>query len=183
MRQIIIDSIKNFYKEQEPYIENLRTTSTCSALCNHCCHALIRFSVAEAIVILNEHTVSQREITDYMDHLREVNNNMDEWFKHKWPCLFLKNGKCSIYTARPWVCRTLFVTSNPNQCVSDNATVVNIMESNPAYFKVMNHIASIAQLPWGGIPQPMALRWAQAWSEGGLIKMTPIMLKDLSKNS
>jgi len=56
----------------------------------------------------------------------------DEWFRESHPCVFLENGRCSIYKVRPVACRSYFVINDPSLCQPDNKqTILHI--DNSAY--------------------------------------------------
>jgi uncharacterized protein len=65
----------------------------CKKGCSSCCHYKVSISEIEIAHIENHTKIKRNEIF-----------NQSENF-HGTPCTFLKNGACSIYEVRPFVCR------------------------------------------------------------------------------
>ena len=110
---------------------------TCKLGCCHCCRYYILTNIAEA------HTLAQyikRELSvEQINDLRMRTHRWHEWdnsrpgrypsaniaeqtdFSNYDPCCpLLVNGACIAYPARPLVCRTHFVCSNPLSCSAAN---------------------------------------------------------------
>jgi hypothetical protein len=111
--------------------------ASCKLGCCHCCRHHILANVVEA------HTLAQyvrRELSaDQMDDLRMRTQQWHEWdnsrpgryrsshiggqtdLSHYVPCCpLLVDGACIAYPARPVVCRTHFVRSDPLSCLATN---------------------------------------------------------------
>jgi len=78
---------------------------------------LKRFSAA--VEIMERSGILARVIDAYSHHLldREVMNQVQKaYFRLGIPCPFLEDAKCSIYPARPFICRQYLVVSDPARC-------------------------------------------------------------------
>lgn len=110
----------------------------CGAGCSHCCHQNIRIHGGEGPAI-------DRYITEELDQATRavVKQNLAAWLeyfdkvtpgrlayvdvlafeqritKDRVPCFFLIDGRCSIYRARPLVCRTHSVNDSAEACAAD----------------------------------------------------------------
>jgi Fe-S-cluster containining protein len=172
-----MDELLKFYADQEPYIADLRSRSSCSPACNHCCYPLLRYSVAEAILLLREYPLEPGVIDEARENLRVTANDPEDWLRRKYPCPFLRDDTCQVYAVRPWICRSHFIVGNPEGCSGGTVHVLDITSSNPAYFKVMNEL----RLPWGPIPYPLALSWAQTYLAEGSASMFACLKKDTER--
>jgi len=97
--------------------------TACRNKCSHCCHQAVAVSREEAKVI-SHMTQAVRDDTIATQYFGEVDQK--KYFNV--PCVFLKNGTCSIYYNRPLMCRTHFnLTDDPSLC----DTVKNPMAEVP----------------------------------------------------
>jgi Fe-S-cluster containining protein len=167
-------ALLEFYAAQEPYIAELRTRASCSPSCNHCCYPLLRYSVAEAILLLQAYPLEPRMIDEYRERLTSTQNDPEVWLRRKYPCPFLRDDACQVYAVRPWICRSHFVVGDPQACSGGTVHVLDITSSNPAYFATMN----ATRLPWGPIPYPLALSWSQTYLTSGSSAMSALVKKD-----
>lgn len=84
----------------------------CRSGCSHCCHQSVGITPLEGFAIV-EHLRSTRsadELTGVLSKLEERGSETDgltaaEQYSPRFPCVFLEGGACSIYEARPLVCR------------------------------------------------------------------------------
>lgn len=84
----------------------------CRQGCSHCCHQTVGVTPLEAFAIVS-HLVSTRsdgELTMLQaaleERVRETRGlTAAEQYSPRFPCVFLADGACSIYEARPLVCR------------------------------------------------------------------------------
>ena len=84
----------------------------CSAECSYCCHLLVEVSVPEVVSLvsfINENfTATDLEALKIRVQKTEQRirgmNSYERLFARE-PCPLLRNGKCSVYAARPLVCR------------------------------------------------------------------------------
>jgi Fe-S-cluster containining protein len=122
-------------------LERLRSRkgviANCRLGCSHCCRFHIPLSIVEA------HTLSQHIQREFSEsQIRSLRMRTLQW--HEWDgsrpgrhpsgalqkqtdlsaydhcCPLLIDGACSAYLARPFVCRTHFVSSHPWYCLAAN---------------------------------------------------------------
>lgn len=84
----------------------------CRQGCSHCCHQTVGVTPLEAFAIVEHlvHTRSDDELTVLLaaleSRVRETRGlTAAEQYSPRFPCVFLADGECSIYEARPLVCR------------------------------------------------------------------------------
>jgi len=87
--------LKLLYNFMDSLYIHVNKNTPCQNGCNHCCHYNVSISELEAELIENE-TKAKR--------LKGLSNTFVTDF-HGIPCPFLKEGSCSIYSSRPFVCR------------------------------------------------------------------------------
>lgn len=116
--------------------------ATCSAACNGCCYQKFDVSFGEGLA-LARWLIDQGRADDALDwELRKAAVKMTgashrEHMLAKIPCVFLVDGKCSVYEARPLLCRTVFVRSDPAWCHPDS--------------KGEHEVELMDQAPWGAM--------------------------------
>lgn len=99
-------------KAIDKYIDKNGKVS-CRAGCSACCHQQINISDLEADLIMEE--VEKRDIKlDQLKLARQGAWDKNDYYnkKHRGlaACVFLQEGKCSIYKQRPAVCRSYTVS-------------------------------------------------------------------------
>ena len=84
----------------------------CQAGCDHCCYQSVGVTPPEALAIRDHlrKTRSAADLAAVAAHLAERHDrtrglSSDERFSPDHPCPFLREGRCSIYQARPLACR------------------------------------------------------------------------------
>ncbi|WP_176736535.1 YkgJ family cysteine cluster protein [Oligoflexus tunisiensis] len=104
--------------------QNGQQPISCAAGCAACCHARVDISKHEKRLILahlktNPVTIDRERLAVQTQALRE-----GTWDQLPFParqCVFLdKSSRCSIYEARPLLCRRYFVTSDRQHCYAEN---------------------------------------------------------------
>lgn len=93
----------------------------CGKACDNCCHQKVLSTPAEGLAIyllLRQEGRWSRELEARLDveDRYATRTSHDEWFKERRPCLFLKNGECSVYAVRPVGCLSTFSTNDPKFC-------------------------------------------------------------------
>ena len=112
---------------------------SCKSGCGQCCRQLVPVSAPEAIYIM-ETVFSEGNSRSgvYKDRFSEIRDRLEkdgfwpklmhidpakdqsalaaEYWLRRIPCPFLLNDSCSIYSARPCICREYNVTSSPKLC-------------------------------------------------------------------
>jgi Fe-S-cluster containining protein len=98
----------------------------CKAGCAFCCHQFEVHASAPEVIRLADHIDStfdgerRARLMERLD-LLEVERDkipLADWSLHRLPCALLEDGRCSVYTARPFVCRS--VTSYDVGACEDN---------------------------------------------------------------
>ena len=119
----------------------------CKSGCIHCCYNQIALTEPEAL-FLGMHLLETRT-PEQLPELRAralaltERLNGKSWrdigmARHLLPCVFLENGNCSVYPARPFACRG-WNSVDVNMCVRSNLTedAMTLIENHP----IMRQIA------------------------------------------
>lgn len=175
--QRAIEPIKSLYRDQAYNLQEKRALSTCFDGCAHCCNQLFSISVIEAIYALSYYVqlgsgslMSLSTATAWRVALGKMDNwDPQKWFGLKMPCVFLKDNSCSIYVARPWVCRAYYVRSDPNLCAmgKDVNVLVGGREKTHYTDAILDSIKELP-LPYGRIPMALALQWGMIFMLNGM---------------
>lgn len=115
--------VSELYRE----IENVRdpedVTVTCKKGCSFCCYIGVSVSKEEADLIKSFGVKpNQERLTKQLEVLPQDLKREDivsTWEKISYQdraCIFLKDNECSIYEARPLICRTYKVASPAENC-------------------------------------------------------------------
>lgn len=85
----------------------------CTAGCAYCCHTRVEVLPHEALFIARyiRFTRSEAKQQQLIEHLQSraeqaAGLSREEYFRARIPCAFLVDSRCSIYEARPTLCRT-----------------------------------------------------------------------------
>lgn len=102
--------LKLLYDFIDKIYQYVNKNTPCKNGCNHCCYYKVSISELEV-----QYIESVNNIKRNCGH----QNNSDF---HGAPCPFLKNGSCSIYESRPFVCRRhVALASSANWCAIEIA--------------------------------------------------------------
>ncbi|SMD00811.1 Putative zinc-or iron-chelating domain-containing protein [Desulfocicer vacuolatum DSM 3385] len=94
--------------------EQAGVSLACGAGCSYCCHAQVKVTPLEALVIFDwvgknfsqiRRTLLKKRIDNNRKLTEGVNLEHRVMVKDQTPCIFLENGVCSIYPVRPLICR------------------------------------------------------------------------------
>lgn len=104
----------------------------CAPGCSNCCTLFVQATLVEALIVaqqldeeqfvkLEKYVLLQREVLagehDFLAVLRKQRSTIG-------PCPFLDiSGRCSIYAQRPFACRSLLSTKDPEWCGVDFSTL------------------------------------------------------------
>ena len=105
-------------------------THSCSKGCHYCCDVKVAVSMPEAefIEIKTGHRITNRK----KQKIGPKNKTT--------PCIFLKKGECSIYEARPYVCRTFFSVDDVKLCIDGKPhNLVSLCPEGKGGFEYFNH--------------------------------------------
>lgn len=120
------------YREWDPRIQAQARTmgATCRPGCHHCCNLPASMALSEAVAIADHLMAS----SDWPERRRELEKacrgqvnlmagldlfnkaNREAFFMRQVPCIFLSDGKCSVYPVRPLVCRLHYAVTPPENC-------------------------------------------------------------------
>lgn len=86
------------------------------------------------------------------------------------PCPFLENDRCMVYEARPLVCRTYVVESNPQECATNPFR--NVSESSNRV--LLKHFGTFMRLEFVARQRPLV--YAVAETLGVMTFQKPIIM-------
>ena len=116
-------SVEAFQKKGEGVV----SCATCTNPNPGCCHQKILVPFLEALPIARHLRRTGQDSPALRAALRAEGEQMegatrDDWFYTQpyRPCVFLKEGRCSIYRRRPTPCRTYLVVTPPALCQQEN---------------------------------------------------------------
>ena len=97
----------------------LTSCSTCDQPA--CCTQKILSPFFEAMPIARQLKREGRDSPELRARMHAEADAMDQvtrgtWFKQERPCVFLENGRCSVYENRPHACRTFYAISPAENC-------------------------------------------------------------------
>lgn len=176
--------LKVLYERIDPILErgSDQYATTCVRGCHHCCYLATTITIPEALLILD--TLSrdpyrwrwfEQKLPDLMELAEKLENRettRESWFDQKIPCVFLRDGECSIYEVRPTVCRTHISTDDPFQCSHEapRGAPVRRLDTNHLdnlVWSESQRYMNREKLPLGYAPLPMVLIWAYTyWTRG-----------------
>ncbi|MDM5329851.1 YkgJ family cysteine cluster protein [Neobacillus sp. CF12] len=135
------DNLVRMYSEQLSVLENYfnllhektNTKPSCKSGCSRCCKYPIWTTEVESLYIANwiRKNMDKDALNRLHKNFDKCNEDIGDWAetyeygdktKHdeytrkNVKCPFLINNSCSIYDARPFVCRTYFSYGNPKNC-------------------------------------------------------------------
>ncbi len=116
----ILPAFTKVMKFAQDIIEQLEKSGqspsvSCQSGCSYCCHSQIKIIPIEALSIYTyiEGVFSDVEISDLKKRISSFQDisqgkTIEQRFsmKQMLPCIFLMSERCSIYTARPSICRS-----------------------------------------------------------------------------
>lgn len=85
--------LKLLYDFMDEIYQHVNKNTPCKKGCNHCCHYNVSISELEVQYIENTYNINRSQNDSFVSDF------------HGKPCPFLNEGSCSIYRARPFVCR------------------------------------------------------------------------------
>jgi Fe-S-cluster containining protein len=91
--------MERFLEVADKLSKAVRPYAACKSGCSYCCSIAATITETEALIISRASGIKPK---------KRVGGINEELTREKWfgvPCTFLKNGRCSIYNARPLACR------------------------------------------------------------------------------
>lgn len=94
---------------------------SCKSGCSNCCFYPVMISILEGISIyqwLANHGMWSSKLKAHLQESKEQTWDLasEVWLLGMYPCPFLKDDQCSVYEARPLLCRTTFSRGDPYYC-------------------------------------------------------------------
>jgi len=125
---LVTDELKRLFTQFDAVIQEAAKVmkTTCKAGCNNCCKLFATCTLPEGILIAEELFKKpdwQALVPDLVKASKEFcfeGVNSMTYLSKKLPCVFLKEGLCSIYEVRPSVCRYYYSVQDPKLCDPDN---------------------------------------------------------------
>lgn len=94
--------------------KRLGPNSACTKNCSHCCHMSVTLLGYEAEMLGSLIGIKPKEVP-ITNIMKETKEETEEFLVDRWmgvDCVFLKDGKCSIYDYRPFACRNYYNLSH-----------------------------------------------------------------------
>lgn len=98
--------------------------TSCTTCANGvCCNGRVDVVLMDAVPILRAKDEAKTLTQEFLDQCRERNREElssgrpNVWMARRTPCLFLRNGRCSVYAQRPLPCAQFYVWSDPVYCL------------------------------------------------------------------
>jgi Fe-S-cluster containining protein len=123
----VSEMLKTLYAKFDIDVQKAATEmkATCTVGCNNCCMLLATASLPEGILIAEELLKKpdwQSLVPKLVSAAKEFcfdGVNYKTYLDKKIQCVFLKEGRCSIYPVRPSVCRYYYSVQDPKHCDPD----------------------------------------------------------------
>jgi Fe-S-cluster containining protein len=158
--------LKRLYEKFGNALQPMSGAVSCKAGCSECCHLLVLTSQLEAEMIKDYIFThySSKDLHRFEEKIRGHNNLLSSlavynngsfstestqaYLSAKIPCAFLDNNHCcSIYEARPFICRKYLVFDNPEIC--SNPFNKTIQYYSGYHTTVKDAIIKLNQLTYG----------------------------------
>lgn len=123
----VLKKLNRLYALMDDLSAHVEKFTPCAKGCNHCCTYPVTVSEIEIQNIENSTGIKRKPII-----LKQERSKFT-------PCPFLKDGACSIYDARPFVCRRHVTMTETNEwCKPENAfeysfPLLSFTEINKSY--------------------------------------------------
>lgn len=159
---------------------------SCTKGCSHCCRQVVTTTVVEALLIIdwinaNPHrknwyvTKILPNVKEQFLYAQDAQTTCDKWFDDMVPCVFLdEEGLCSIYEARPLMCRKMLVVTPPEYCAPPGGQKVGAIGFGD-FMEVLtreeNRLSRHLDVTAQHAPLPVALHWASIAYFGGPIEL------------
>lgn len=156
--------VLKLYRELGPEVQRraYRLNATCREGCSHCCYQFTPTTLAEAAAMV-EHLLARPDGDAALDRALESAQvvasrlpapsvhspeRTDQYSSLGLSCpLLTEDGRCSVYAARPFACRTHFVRSDPELCdVRRGLAEIMIIGMGDLHIGGMKRIAHVLHL-------------------------------------
>ncbi len=135
-------------------LESLPDPIDCKPGCHYCCFNQPMVTPPEALLVGHhvEHTFTRQEKLELVNRIKKIfavtrARKPDEivMMRYELPCVFLRNGMCSIYKVRPAICRACSSTS------AEHCKMVFETRDHMARLRCYSHIREILQTAHTGL--------------------------------
>lgn len=115
----------------------------CKSGCTHCCEPKIIITTGEGIIIA-AYLAQTKTWAGMAEKLVEADRLMTEedhdlYYERRKPCLFLEDGRCSIYPVRPFACiATHSINPDCSRAGGDGADLVYTARPNPPFIALID---------------------------------------------
>lgn len=100
--------------------EQKQQAVSCGNGCAACCNLLVTVSLSEVLGMLaHAGDIDTEELERQRAVVASESTTKSSYFMGRHACVFLRDGLCTVYHARPMVCRTHFVISPASNCNED----------------------------------------------------------------
>ncbi|WP_338668253.1 YkgJ family cysteine cluster protein [Pseudodesulfovibrio methanolicus] len=148
------DAVREAYAVCESMLDELQLDPplACKRGCIHCCYNQVALTEPEAL-FLGLHllgTRSPERLRDLANRARALADGLKgkSWreigmMRHRLPCLFLEDGGCSVYPARPLACRG-WNSVDEKMCLRSNLSgdALTPIENHPIVREIADGIQS-----------------------------------------
>ncbi len=150
---------------------------SCHTGCSNCCYLPIEINLMEAIPIYREIVQKGRWTPAFVKSLQEHADKTTllspaVWVLMGLPCPLLQDRRCTVYSVRPFHCRTMWATGDPFYCDGPNwgskTTLVpkdEVMKDYLGYVELLAKQAGIASYTF---PVSRALLIAEKIVQGSI---------------
>jgi Fe-S-cluster containining protein len=142
------DVLRVFYGALQPVLDRVSPASTCAAGCAYCCHIPLAVFPLEAEVL--GQASGRRPVKLRLRQARKRNEN-----RFRTACPFLVAGRCSVYAARPLMCRIHFSFDDSPEWCDFKAGIVHqvaYLDRRPLEMEFFNLLISIDRSSRGRYP-------------------------------
>lgn len=130
-----IIKLKKLYLFMDQFYDHIHKYTPCKQSCCHCCFYSISVSNIEVLYIENTYKIKGKNVAIPLKIIEGT------------PCCFLENTLCSIYDARPFVCRRHVILAADNRwCPHDSEytfPMISFPEIDRSYERVLLESKSI----------------------------------------
>lgn len=108
---------------------------SCQKGCDSCCKIMALCSLAEAttmawpLLLKPDWRGLLPALRASAEAMAPIGLSEFDYAQKRLPCVFLKDGACSIYSTRPGACRYYYVVTPPSQCDASNTQEVSSIDT------------------------------------------------------